>query len=98
MQADTNPMELILSESPEIKNEIAAIHNAYENAASKYPRKLYSMRRHLKATHFLVFIFLLQETFFLIYIRINRKYYYVLRVINSFGWIVIGVLLVKKLL
>ena len=89
-----SPKEIILSETPQLTNELAGIHNGYENAAKKYPRKRYSMARHLKATYFLLLIFVLQEAFFVIYSRISRKFYTGLRGLNLLGWIVGGIWLV----
>ena len=89
-----SPREIILSESSQLTNELADIHNGYENAAKKYPQIRYSIARHLKATYFVFIIFLLQEAFFLIYSRIFRKFYTGLRGLNLFCWIVLGIWLV----
>jgi len=91
VQGGNGPKEIILSEMPQITNELAEIHTAYENAARKYPRKRYSTNRHVKATYLLSFIFILQEAFFLIYRRIDGKYYTGLRGFNSLGWIAVGI-------
>ena len=89
--------EIILSEAPQITDELAEIHTAYENAAKKYPKKRYSIARHSKATYFLLLIFLLQEAFFLIYSRVHGKYYTGLRGLNLSCWIVGGIWLVTVL-
>lgn len=88
------PKEIVLSEGLQITNELADIHNGYENAARKYPRKTYSMQRQRKATYLCLFIFLFQEAFFLTYTRFGRTYHTVLRGLNSFGWIAMGIWLI----
>jgi len=93
-RVSSRPREIILSETPQLTNELADIHNGYENTTRKYPRKRYSMARHSKATYFVFIIFLLQEAFFLIYSRISRKFYTGLRGLNLFCWIVVGIWLV----
>lgn len=90
VRGSDSPKEIILSEAPQLTNELADIHNGYENAARKYPRKRYSMARHSKATYFLLLVFLLQEVFFIIYRRMSKKYYTQLRTLNSLGWIFFG--------
>jgi hypothetical protein len=91
VRGSDSPKEIILSETPQLTNKLADIHNGYENAAKKYPRKKYSMPRHLKAMYFVFIIFLLQEAFFLMYSRISRKFYTGLRALNLLGWIVGGI-------
>jgi hypothetical protein len=89
-----SPKEIILSETPQITDELAEIHNAYENVATKYPRKRYSMHRHLKSTYFLIILVLVQEAFFLICRRSRGKYYTALRVMSVFGWVGVGTWLI----
>lgn len=85
------PKELILSESQQISKELTEIYNGYENAQTKYPRKEYSMNRHLRATYALFLMFLLQEAFFLIYTRIDGKRCTALRGLSSLAWITLGI-------
>jgi len=87
--------ELLLLKAPEVEKELAALYDAFDNAARKYPRKSYSMRRQLKATYLIIMLLLLQEAFFLIYAKFDGKYYNKLRVLSLCGWIVIGICLFK---
>ena len=89
------PKEIILSQAPQLTNELADIHNGYENTAKKYPRKRYSMHCHLKSTYFLIILVLVQEAFFLICRRSRGKYYTALRVMSVFGWIAVGTFLFR---
>jgi len=86
----SNLRELQLSESPQTTNELTKIHAAYENAGMKYSQKNYSMHKNLKATYFLIILFLVQEIFFLLYKRTRLKYYSALRGISAFGWHLAG--------
>ena len=85
-----NSEKVTLYQSSQIKNEVAAIHDAYKTAAEKYPRRQYIVRRHLKVTYLIAGAFLLQEFFFLIYVRFTGRYYSRLRTFSSFCWIAIG--------
>ena len=80
-----------LTETPQPTNQLAKIHAAFNDAAKKYPRKSFSMRRQMKTTYFVFLLFLLQEVFFLIFIRFRRIYCTTLRGFNAFGWIAVGV-------
>ncbi len=93
-----NSGKVTLCQSSQIKNEVLAIHNAYETAAEKYPRKKYSVHRHLEVTYLIAGVFLFQEFFFLIYVRFSRIYYSRLRVLSSFCWIALGTWIVWILL
>ena len=86
--------EITLSEAPEIKDELSAIHQGFENAKRKYPRKNFSMHRHKKATYFVLLLFFLQEVFFLLVGRFRRKYCTTLRLLNSVGWMTVGIWIV----
>ena len=85
--------ELQLSKPPKITNELIKIRKYYENADKKYSQKRYSIHRHLKATYFIIVMFLVQETFLLIYKNFPRKYYVEFRGIIVFGWTSLGILL-----
>jgi Heparinase II/III N-terminus/Heparinase II/III-like protein len=82
--------ELLLSKPPQITNELAEIYTAYKNTAMKYSLKRYSMHRRLRATYFIIILFLVQEAFFLIYRRHCSKYCTILRGMSAFGWIAVG--------
>ena len=83
--------ELLLSEPMQITDELAEIHTGYKNAATKYPRKRFSLHRHFKETYLILFIFLLQEVFFFVYNRIGWKYSKGLRVLSFVGWLALGI-------
>ena len=83
--------ELLLSEPMQITDELAEIHTGYKNAATKYPRKRFSLHRHFKVTYLILFIFLLQEVFFFVYNRIGWKYSKGLRVLSFVGWLALGI-------
>jgi hypothetical protein len=86
-----------LSRPPLVEDKVATIRQGYESAAIKYPRKTYSMHRHKKATYFVLFLFVLQEVFFMIYRRSGNEYYAALRGLNLIGWIVVGIWIVRVL-
>jgi len=88
--------ELILTEPPDVKHELNAIHAAFKTTASKYPRKNYSMHLHFKATFFIFLIFSLQEAFFLIYTRIDGRHNIALRSLSLLGWMTIGIWFINK--
>ena len=85
--------ELALNRPPQISDKRGEINTAFDFAKMKYPRKTYSMHRRLKSTYFLIILFLVQETFFLIFKRRSGKYYSTLRGMSTFGWIAVGTLL-----
>jgi heparinase II/III-like protein len=82
--------ELQLSKPPQISEKIKDIQLAYKNVARKYSTKRYSMNRHLKATYLIVFVFLMQEVFFLVYKKTGRKYFATLKGISCVGWIAVA--------
>jgi len=82
--------ELQMSEPPQITDKLTEIHTAYEKAARKYPLKKYSMNRHLKATYFIIILFLVQEAFLLVYRKYRWKSYQILRGMSVFCWIAVG--------
>jgi hypothetical protein len=82
--------EIQLTEPPQIKDDLAEIHAAFENADKKYPRKFINIYRFKKVTYLLLAIVFLQELFFLIYLKADRKYYLRLRMLAILGWLAVG--------
>jgi hypothetical protein len=83
-----------LRKAPHIADELIELQTAYENAARKYPRTNYRIYRHRKATYLVLLIFILQEAFFLIYRKIEWKYFDLLRGLAFFCWVALSVCII----
>jgi hypothetical protein len=81
--------KVTLTEAPAPSDKHAEILAGYESAARKYPKFNDLLSYRWKATYFLVFIFVMQEVFFLIYKKMKGKYATNLRLLSVLGWIIV---------
>jgi hypothetical protein len=94
----TKKTDLRLLKPPIVEEKIEKLHVAYDFAKKKYPKKHYSLPRRIKVSYIIVFLFMMQEVFFLIYRRLLNKSYLRLRLLNFVGWIIVGTLLMTAYL
>ena len=73
------------------------IHNLYVNAKNEYPKFNSSLIRRLRVNNILIFIFVIQEIFFLAYRKLKFPYYTSMRALNMFCWAGGGIWLVMVL-
>lgn len=83
--------KLVLERGPRLDDEFAEVQALFSRAAAKYPRFRNLVAYRWKMTYFLIFIFLLQEVFFIAYRTMRGKYYVFLRALNLSGWAAVGV-------
>jgi hypothetical protein len=75
-----------LTKAPDISDKYGEIRIGYKNAASKYPKYKPILSSRWKITYYLIFIFVLQEVFFLVYKKVHGKHYAVFRILTILGW------------
>jgi len=83
--------KIILASGPEVGFEVEKIREAYRNSSRKYPRFRDVLDFRVKITQLLILFVILQEILFLIYKKINGRYYARLKVINICLWIAVGI-------
>jgi hypothetical protein len=90
---DETSKSVVLDAPPRagIHEQRRMIRSSFETAASRYPTFRTALTQRSKITLLLLSVFLAQEIFFLVYRKITKRYYVLLRVINNLCWVLGGV-------